>query len=594
MRSASKNKAIILILGLLFFTILAFGLITPRLSLLSILSENSTIDVSLYDVYLADYSDDDETGMKRFTIKILIGVKNLDKTQKLIIPRLSINMGYLGKPVGRAWTTEELILQPHISDDSDYVGLLPVYVSLYVDEEKSGKGGLTEFMAGMISQKPKPIEIDLTVFLGDIPINVDTTLGKLLSLLGDTFDSSMMDISMLFSVLGVDPSGIKYTIPENFIFLKNNTFANDVRALYNLNNMTIFRGTNEILIFGADKTFNKIYWENATNGNYAKGNGNYTWQYWNGTWQDLPTQPPFNNFSQSEVITFSVPPDWKKKKIVTFFPEYYYLQCIADDLDTGINTTAEEPKLMRMNVQNSYIANYEPMGNYTPPESDFVDLEFPELPAHKIPLDKGLLRATKDEDPDLNEYFLSNGLDFNELTEEKIYPYIKKGSNKITQTAYVNLTDDDDLENMELEGILDFIMSFITSHNVDLNKFLGDCEIDFIEILKYFGDKELGFKGWSNPNGIDRITGEDIYAPIYETTRYQNLIVFSIFLFVFIIICATIIVPYFAQKKIDQSFIFKDIKNLDSYIDKVKSEMEREITEDEIAFLKSAPKRKGY
>jgi len=565
------------------------------------LAGETNVKTDVYDVYFADYSEHPDLDTNRFTLKILLEMRNGDKDQKVIVPRLSLNLSYLDKPVGKIWTTEELVLEPYKNDDSDSAGLLPLYITLYVGGKDSG---LIEFINGLLLGEIGAIEADITILLGDIPINLNILLGEVLTMFGGQNATGAFDASGLMGMLGGEGSGDDFLIPKDYIFLKNSSYVKDIRALLNVPNATIFRDINEILICGAKDKFNKIEWKNATNDNYAVGDGIYQWQYWAGDkWKDLSITDGTNKFTQSGTISFSTPSDWKTKQIVDFFDmDYYYVQCKVLSLDSGVNLTVlENATYMRMNVKESHVADYSPPSSSSVKNhrkdvntmaDDDDDIDYPELDEEDLPLDKGLLQT----DMEIDEYFGANDLDFSEFLDEYLIgipqpkPGFLWGMSKAFKTPWINETTDDDIGGgTELEPLLKAVFGFLASHNIDMGKFMISCEFEWVEIFQYIGEH---FTGWSAPDGIDIITGEDIYSPISETSRYINAVVFSYLIFGILIIALCVITPYLAQKKVDQSYIFKDIKNLDIYMNKVRKEMEKGISEEEISLLKKAAFKK--
>ena len=579
------------------FPIIITAVILPRINIINILSEDANIQFGIYDIYLADYSEDPELeDTYRFTIKALLDIRNGDKTQKLIIPRLHLNLGYLGKPVGQIWTMEELVLEPFINENSKSAGLLTLYITLYM----KGESGIIEFINGMLLGALGAIEVDLTIYLGDLPIVVDVKVGELLQLLGG--GENGLDPTQLLGGFGLGGGNEDYLIPEDYIFLKKNTFYQDIRAFMNTENYSIFRNKYDSLIFGAKDKFTTINWKNATNGNNAVGDGNYTWEYWNGnTWANLSINDGTDKFIKNGTISFSAPGNWESGSLKTiiengpdFFTfDYYYIRCGVIDLDTGIEFNElelENSTFIRLNVKDSHI------GDYKPPSSSQLDsqgevkmqaeigpqAEYPELDEYDLPLDKGLLKT----DLGFDGYFAANGLDFMDLVNMYILPALQRGGDKAYYTPWVNLTDEDDLfSSFEITDLLGRVFGFLEIHEINMMQFLIMCEFEWEEIFTYIGEN---FDGWTALNGIDAITGEDIYAPLSSTTRYANAILYSFGLMLLLFILLGIILPYRAQKKVDQSFIFKDIKNLDKYMDKVKKEMEIGITKEEISLLKQA------
>ncbi|MGV9206172.1 MAG: hypothetical protein ACOC44_19370 [Promethearchaeia archaeon] len=319
------------------------------------------------------------------------------------------------------------------------------------------------------------------------------------------------------------------------------------------------------------------------------GDGNYTWDYWNGNkWTPLSlTSDNTESFTKSGTIEFSPPDDWKKKRLFEEFfnMEYYYIRCGSEDLDNGT---------IRMNVNESSI------GDYNLPSSSYLETkknsnvqteltplsELPKLDEMSLPLHKGLLQT----DLDIIDYLEVNGLDFDTLVFDLVLPSIQDGMNSIEQRDWISVTDDEpsieeEDDDVDFDIILDFISGFSLTHDLDLMEFLIACEFEWESIFTYIGEN---FIGWSAPNGTDIVTNENIYTPIYETVRYKNAIQFSYVLMIGLFVMLGIIFPYFAQKKQDQTFIFDDIKNLDRYLDKVKKDIQKGITEDEISLLKQA------
>ena len=192
--------------------------------------------------------------------------------------------------------------------------------------------------------------------------------------------------------------------------------------------------------------------------------------------------------------------------------------------------------------------------------------------------------------PDL----LANGIDFNSLINDWVILPIVTGLKVEGNTPNIygipsDYPNVDNIEDLDVAQVLGTILSFLLSHNIDLNSFLVDCQFNFEGIFNYLGSN---FKGYTTDKGIDILTGADIYAPVYETRQYENSITFSLIILIVLIGLAALIVPYYAQKKISQQYIFKDIKNLNNYIDKVKKEMEKGITAEEIELLKTVSFKK--
>ncbi|MGV9174135.1 MAG: hypothetical protein ACOC35_16425 [Promethearchaeia archaeon] len=598
MKKSTKNKVSILIIGALVSPIIITGIVFPRLNIVNAFEDDANVRFELYDVYLADYSEDPELeDTQRFTIKILLDIRNADETSKLIVPRFDVDLGYLGDSVGKAWTSEELILDPFVDEDSKSAGLLPVYFTLYVE----GESGIVDFINGIFQDQLGPLEIDFTTFLGDNPINIDVQLGELLELLG-------MELN-LEEFVGL--TGDEHLIPENYIFLMNNTRARDLRALLNIENNTIFTNEYEILNFGAEDTFNTIHWENGTTRNNAMGDGNYTWEYWKGNeWSNLEeyiTDDNTEKFTKTGTIEFESPPDWERRSLIEDFfrRNYYYVRCSVDDLDSGVEIISGEPdnsSYITMNVKRSYIGNYDPPSSsqieakqdvlHVQKEIEPQSEDWPELHERDLPLDRGLLQT----DLDLFDYFESNNVSLEDFFMDDIFEnYLMEGLAQVSKIPWINSTQADSeslsaaAADLEIDILIDLLVGFLATHDLSFFDFIILCEFDWEEIITFIADD---FNAWSAPDGIDSVTGENIYAPLQETSRYQNVILYSAVLMIGLFVMLGIIFPYFAQKKQDQSFIFKDIKNLDKYMDKVKQEMEKGITEDEISLLKQAAFKK--
>ncbi|MFO8018700.1 MAG: hypothetical protein R6U96_08705 [Promethearchaeia archaeon] len=610
MRTSTKNKVSLIIIGALVIPIIITGVILPRLNIVEAFEEDANVQFEIYDIYLADYSEAEDQKLEdthRFTIKALLDIRNADEANKLIVPQFDLDLGYLGDPVGRAWTTEELILEPFINEDSNSAGLLPLYFTVYV----GGESRIVDFIEGIFQGQMGPLEIDLTAYLGDLPVNIDVKLGELLEIL-----AMELDLTELIGLEGED-----HLIPEDYIFLMNNTeyedyYADeheeddkrikDLHALLNIKNQTIFRNEYEILNFGAEDTFNTLYWENGTTGNNATGNGNYTWEYWDGTeWGNLDVNDNTEGFTKSGTIEFDDPEGWERRQLIDgfFTMEYYYIRCSVDDLDTGVNIIKGEPdnsSYIRMNVRESYIDDYDPplSSQRETKETKENDLnvqtevrsqsEWPELDDRDLPLDKGLLQT----ELELFEYFEVNNVSLETFFMEDIFEiYIMDGLAEVAKRPWVATTNYDSeilakaAEDLEIDTLLDLLTGYLSAHDISFLDFIIICEFDWEGIISFISED---FTGWSAPDGVDTVTGEKIYATIQDTPRYQNVILYSNVIMVGLFVMLGIIFPYFAQKKQNQSFIFKDIKNLDKYMDKVKQEMEKGITEDEISLLKQA------
>ena len=613
LRGTAKNRIIFILILSLVLPITALTVVMSRAALVLDFLGDGKISIGLYDMYFADYSEDPNLDTNRMTLKILIEVKNPHQDQKVIIPRVAVDLEYDGEPVGKIWIKDELILEPFINNESDSAGLLTIYASLYVGGTVSG---LPEMLTGLLSNNLDPTGADVSVYLGDFPIDVSIILGQVAGLLGggDLLETVGFDIASIFSVIGFDLSGGELSVPVNHLMLyntsvwENNKWNIDIRAMLGVENRTILTQANDRMIFGTSVQFNSIYWANGTDSNSAHGNGTYTWQYWNGnTWADLPTQPTFN-FTESGLINLNkvqFDTNWKTMQITDFFPrDYYYIQCKVDTIDTCVGnlTVPANATFITMDVNNSVItgAPAEPSssgarasGGITPQQFDFggdPSLVYPELDILDIPIEKGLFRT----DMELTDYLLANGIDFNALINDWVIPPIVTGLTATSNQPSKYATPEDypqieSIEDLNVEDVLGKVLNFLLSHQIELTDFLIDCQFDFEGIFNYLGEN---FIGWTAPNGIDIVTGDNIYDSISDTARFQNSITYSMIILLVLIGLTAFIVPYFAQKKVSQQFIFKDIKNLDTYMDKVKKEMEIGVTQEEIDLLKTVSFKK--
>ncbi|MGQ4873482.1 MAG: hypothetical protein ACP6IY_05340 [Promethearchaeia archaeon] len=578
MRGTTKNKIFLAIVVVLIFPVIGISVIMPRINFLTALAGNAKVKTDVYDVYFCDYSKDKEMDMNRLTLKILLEVRNGDPQNKLIIPRIQMDLGYLNKPVGKMWTTDEMILEPYTSEDSDSAGLLPMYLSLYLDEDKSG---IEEFINGLLMGEVEAIKVNLTIYLGDAPIKLTILLGELLALFqGEDIGAGSFDIFSMLGLGGGDTSD-RYRTPDNYIFLKKDDKAVDLRKLFSIDNASIFLNEYESLIFGAEEKFNSIYWVNGSRNNNAIGDGIYQWQYYNGTaWVNFSINSDgTNNFTKTGTIIFSEPSNWAKAELVDFFPEYYYIACKVKTQDSGENMT--------MNVLKSYVGSYSPLESSRIGYSSDIKPtkeEFPELDEDEIPLDKGFLKGL--EEMSMEDYFEANGLNYTYILNDVLVASFLRGLGKLYTTEWIGETEPDSLEDLsDINIVLGKVQDFTYSHNVDFTQFLLLCEFDFLGILQYIGEN---FQGFTAPDGIDLITGENIYSPLYETGRYLNTIVFAYAVFIILLLGLVVITPYYASKRVDQSFIFREIRNLKSYMEEVRKEMEKGITEEEIKLLKTA------
>lgn len=620
MRFSTKNKIAIILLVILILPILTLSMVLPRIRFVTELTGGGDFKTELYDLYFADYSDDpDQEGVKRFTLKLLLDMRNPYDDKKIIIPRLSLDLKYLGQEVGELWTKDELILEPFKDNESNSAGLLPIYLTLFT-------GGNESALAAMISEVLKGnlgvIDINLDVYLGDLPIKIDILIGELLGALAG--DEGGFDVNSIMGMLGGEGGllggGDEMAIPENYLFLYNTTVEasgkifNDIRALLNSVNRSIFTNQDDRLLFGAKDKFEKIYWVNGTNSNEANGDGIYTWEYWNGNnWVSLNVNDGTLNFTKTGDITFTQPSNWEKMKATRFWDrDYYYVQCKVNQLDSGVDMDkGVNNTYISMNVKESKINDYK-----TPSDSSLFNInsiqqkekatdyniaqedevQYPELKEFDKPIEKGLLQT----DMEIDKYLEVNGIKLigdegDDLVYTYIIPALQRGAENLNFRENIYLInqypilDLDVSTDIEIEPLIDGLLKYLAAHNEDLMNFLSKCEIDFGAIFSYIGEN---FQGWIAPNGTDIVTGENIYSPISETERYNNTIVFSFVLFLIMIAILGVVAPYFGQKRVDQSFIFEDIKNLDTYIDKVKKEMEEGITEEEIDLLKSATFKK--
>jgi len=617
LRRTAKNKTVFALLMVIIMPIIAVTVILPRLSLFTLLTGEGKIKANIYDVYFADYSEDPELDADRFTLEILLDFRNGNVDKKIVIPRIYLELEYLDKPVGKAWTTEELILEPFKNKDSKSAGLLSLYISLYVGKES----GVSEFITGVLADKIGATGVDLTLYLGDMPLKIDILLGRVISLImGNQSVTDLLDIDTITSILGDGGDGEddsdKYLIPEDYLLLSNTSIVdfneNDIRTLLNIENRTVLGQVGDSLIFGAKDKITKIYWVNGSIGNSAVGDGNYSWQYWNSTdWEDFPapSKPDFT-FNETKEITIDsgALSGWSKHQITSFWDrDYYYIKCEVEDLDSAVNTTLEENSTyITMNVKESKLNNYKTPSSSGSPSSNGIepqqfedligggddDTVYPELDEFDIPLEKGLLKT----DMEMEDYFLANGINFDDLLDDWVLPPFIRGLDTLGKTPNIYAIDEDypptdggEGFDLDLDVILDKMIGFLVTHNLELGGFLLECQFDFTGLFEFLGEN---FEGLTAPDGIKIATGENIYAPVYETRRYQTTIIFSYITLIAMIIILGAIVPYLASKRVDQSMIFPDIKNLDKYVEKVKREMEIGISAEEIELLKTAAFKK--
>ncbi|MHA2101737.1 MAG: hypothetical protein ACW99A_24075, partial [Candidatus Kariarchaeaceae archaeon] len=572
----------------------------------------------------------------RFTIKLLLELRNPSPIKKITFPRISLGINFLGQPVGEVWSSKELVLEPFTSNTSHSAGLLPLYITLFVGGEDTA---LPELIVEVFKGNLGAIELDVTVYLGDFPVQMNLLLGDLLGAMGGGGGGFGLDSILEIIGLGGDGGGgdiggidigsllgggVEFQVPSDYMMLYNTTTLGkdslnktDIRALMNVADRPILSRVDDCLIFGAKEKFGKIHWVNGTEENVAVGDGNYTWQYWNGNWTDFPApQDPNFKFNETKDITFdnSTLTGWTKRAITDFWDQqYYYVQCKVDDVDTSTNLTmAENSTAVSMAVNASYIQNYKPPnlasssgvsagdGGIEPQSEIIPQATGPQLRDWEIPVEKGLLKT----DMELEDYFLANGIKMidlagGDIVKQFVLDALQKGYDFMGNTPDIYVLLEAPLMDLppltaitDINSVFFVLLRFVYSHNLDLFQFLGKTELDVEGILQFIGE---GFTGWTAPQGIDVVTGENIYLPISETTTHQNSITFSYLMLITMIVMLAAIAPYKALKRKDQSFVFKDIKNLPKYIDKVKIEMEKGITTDEIELLKTATfKKKSF
>lgn len=323
MKGTRKNKLAFILMMAITMPLITIAVVLPRMSIVTELLGGGALKTGVYDVYFADYSDDPDSDASRFTLNILLDLRNPYSDRKIVIPRVLLNLEYLDKKVGTVWTTEELILEPFTSNQSRSAGLLPLYITLYVGGETSG---LAELINGVLLNQLGAIGLDVTVYLGDVPVSLDILLGSVLSLVLGESGELPFELSAILSLLGGDSGGGDSTlISDDYLILYNTTVISegevDVRALLHVDNRTIITQSDDRLIFGSAEKFSKIHWENGTTNNNANGDGNYTWQYWNGnTWVDFPSQPTMK-FNESTDVSWTIADltGWAKQEITLFW-----------------------------------------------------------------------------------------------------------------------------------------------------------------------------------------------------------------------------------------------------------------------------------
>lgn len=576
MRGKTKNRLFVYGLSSIVIPMIIFGTILPRFNISGVITNENEVFVDIYDIFLVDYSEDPELDTNRFTIKVLLDVRNGDPNQKLIIPRINVDLRYLEKSLGKLWIAEELVLEPFRDNKSDSAGLLPIYLTIYNAGEDSG---ISEFFNGFMQGELGALRADLSIFLGDIPLHFDVLFSEVFEQL--RLPPVEIDIADLLMSFGIAEDAI---IPEDYIFLKNNSYSRDVRALFFCPNQTVFGEPHESLIFGAEEKFDSIKWETGTDLNDAVGDGTYEWEYWDGgAWKELSLSDGTEAYTKTGTIEFSKPSDWERKEIVEFFPKYYYIQCKMLAQDSGVNIS--------INTEKSHIGNYKPP---TTDSSGGFELGgsaegYPELDPSDIPLQKGLFKT----DIDVFEYFEMYNLDMNALINDFLLAGFMDGYEKVYRIPWVNSTYEDESSSSEggesggevdMLAVISDIFGFLFTHNVKIGEFVTYCEFEWEEIISFMGEN---FQGWTAPSGIDNITQENIYAQIEQTAQFQNSIIISYIILILLMFTLFFIAPIYGRKRIDQTRLFNDISNLELYMSQVEEEMKKGVSEEDLSVLKS-------
>jgi hypothetical protein len=295
MKFSKKNKlAILLLLGIGIAGFI-LGFISPRITLLNSEAagwgkpqaniENKEVKLGIYDVLFVDYepevpSDD----LNRLTLKLLLNISNPFEDTGLIIPRLDITIGHLGKPAARIWTLSEFRLDPFdvnenvvgdsIEDqlakrnDTNSAGLWQVYLSIYTGEGS----GINKLFLDLFKGELGTISFEANIELGNYPISVEGIFGELLKLvglgLGGTETGSITDEpipDLLANALGAELDTIIPAVRTDTIFIKvTNTSGDvDVRTLTENVNVSVLNNENESIYFGGKSQFSAIYIANS-------------------------------------------------------------------------------------------------------------------------------------------------------------------------------------------------------------------------------------------------------------------------------------------------------------------------------------------
>lgn len=385
MRTAFKNKLALLGIIALIFPLLWTGYLLPRTRIItSVVEEGSDLlgnVVDIYDIYICDFKNESDIydgqvvgeGNEALTFEIVLTVYNKFHDSYLMVPRLDVDLIFLNKSVGRLWTREEARIAPYSA------GLWSIYAEILI----GNNSGVYELITAVFQLELDPMDLDLDLFLGLIPLTLKLSMGTLIPLvLGGTADE-VFDVENLLAdfgggddLLGGLMGGeggrqmLDWTTGAT-AFAKNKTVEEDFRLLVWENDTFFQDSADELLIGASHNAWDRIEWANATSGNNATGIGNYTWQYWRvDRWIDVSTSDSTNGFNKTGIILFTGSMvNWTAKKILNF-PEYFWVKCTIYQQDPG--------KVLMMDALNSKVSN-----------STYVAPELPVISAATITPDSG-------------------------------------------------------------------------------------------------------------------------------------------------------------------------------------------------------------
>ncbi|GAB4312036.1 MAG: hypothetical protein Kow0069_12650 [Promethearchaeota archaeon] len=520
-KPTTKHKVALLFVVIGGVAGLWLGTLQPVVSAITGLTsggDDAQVTLEFYDIYLVDYSPHPTMDANRFTVELLLDVRNANSREGLVIPRLEVNLTYLGEPVGRLWTTDDFRLQPFTDNASDSAGLLPVFATFYVGGNDSI---FPEFLSAIFLGQLDPLGVQANLDLGSLPLSLQALFGDLAGLLGGAGGTTEIDVaSTLTGLLGGDLSGgTKAAIWEDSVFLKNSTDVQDIRALSLVDNQTLFTGGNELLYVGAAEPFTQVGWANASNNNNATGDGVYLWEYWNGeNWLPLPgLLDGTNGFVADGTVSFTRPGDWKPVVVVDFLPwNYYYVRCKVLVHDSGVDPNAGS--VVAMDVTRSRVGA-PPLPPPEPPSPEpepkpQPEPDVPQLDPAEIPDVPGLMKSNLSFD----EYLAASGLDFDLFLENYLLGSAYSGGflyglTKAYQTPWIAATSDDSIEmdDVDFARVLLLVFRFLATHNIEPGQFLVSCEFRVNEMFDYIGQN---YQNWTITDaGVDSITGAEVYAP---------------------------------------------------------------------------------